>query len=80
MSARDKEEGLRPFAVKTKASAERDRVVAPLRPAPLAFRDLDGLTPLIAARLVGLHAQPAFKGRGRGGPFPASQGGESGAD
>ena len=29
-----KEEGLRPFAVKTKTSADRDLVVAALRPAP----------------------------------------------
>jgi hypothetical protein len=54
--------GLRPFAVKIKTSAERDRVVATLLPAPLALRDLDGLTPLIAARLVRLHPQPGCKG------------------
>jgi GNAT superfamily N-acetyltransferase len=54
-------DGLRPFAVKTKTSAERDRVVAALRPAPLMFCGLDGLTPLIAAGLVGLHAQPQMR-------------------
>jgi hypothetical protein len=32
-----KKEGLRPFAVKTKTSAERDRVVASLRPAPFTL-------------------------------------------
>jgi hypothetical protein len=32
---------VRPFAVKTEASAERDRVVAALRPAPLAPCGLD---------------------------------------
>ena len=63
-------EGLRRFAVKTKTSAERDRVVVALRPAPLTFCGLDGLTPLIAAGLVGLHAQPVFKGR-EGGKRPA---------
>jgi len=32
--------GLRPSAVKAKTSGKRDRVVAALRPAPLAFSDL----------------------------------------
>ena len=54
-----------PLAAKIKTSAERDRVVAALRPAPLPFRDLDGLTPLIAAWLVGLLAHPKSKGKGR---------------
>ncbi len=57
------QEGPRPFAVKTETSAERDRVIAPLWPAPLALRDLDGLTPLIAAGLVGLQAQTVFQAR-----------------
>ena len=35
-------EGLRPFAVKTKTSASRDRVVASLRPAP--FQALRSVT------------------------------------
>lgn len=58
---RQRVRGLRPFAVKAKTSAERNRVVASLRPAPLAFCGLDGLTPLIAAGLVRLHAQPVFE-------------------
>jgi hypothetical protein len=72
-----KVEGAAPLAVKIKTSAERDRVVAVLRPAPLTFRDLDGSTPLIAAWLVRLHAQPVLKEKvGREAEVTAQKGSE----